>query len=191
MKHILPISLFLNENKDSSRTTELINTILDKIHKDGQSSLSNDERLYFQQYREGNIDKDLENWLLSTDDLSLDYNGKKVLYNEFEDDEDIMYNQGKLIKIISNSLNKKPFSTNADWSGYNVWNLKNNNNFVGTFLVIDVDDDKLLLLKRELDDEDNYIDEVLHEVKDSKELNKILMLAKQNRLDEFQIRNNM
>lgn len=191
MKHILPISLFLNENKDSSRTTELINTILDKIHKDGQSSLSNDERLYFQQYREGNIDKDLENWLLSTDDLSLDYNGKKVLYNEFEDDEDIMYNQGKLIKIISNSLNKKPFSTNADWSGYNVWNLKNNNNFVGTFLVIDVDDDKLLLLKRELDDEDNYIDKFVHEVKDSKELNKILMLAKQNRLDEFQIRNNM
>jgi hypothetical protein len=153
-----------------------INNILDKINKHGKQSLSFDEITYLKQYNNNNtINPDLEKWLFNNDDNTLDVNGNKLLFDEFNDDEDIFYNQNKLIIIITKNLNKKPFTNNADWGGGYVWNIKSKDNFIGTFLYLG--DDELIVLNRTLDN-DQYQDNIIKNITNSKELYSFLLSLK-------------
>ena len=91
---------------------------------------------------------------------------------EFEDGDDIFYNTSKLNRVISNHLDKNPFSNNADWGGGYVWNLKKDDDFTGTFLYLG--DDELVVIKRRLVD-DEYYDQELKSITNSRELYKFLL----------------
>ena len=152
-----------------------VNQILDKISKHGQRSLTQDERIYLNQYNNKNINKDLEKWIFSDDENTFDSNGDKLLFDEFTDDEDIFYNYEKFKRIITKHLNKKPFTNNADWGGGYVWNIESVNNFVGTFLYLG--DNELVVLKRTLIDEE-YNDEVIKNITNSRELYSFFLFLK-------------
>jgi len=156
-----------NEQQILKENVNNVDQILDKINKKGQRSLTFDERQYLKQYNNKNIDSNLEKWLFSNDENTFDINDKKLLFDEFEDDEDIFYNQNKLKRIISKHLNKLPFVNNADWGGDYVWNIKSDNNFIGTFLCLG--DDDLIVLERTLAG-DEYSDKVIKNITNSKEL---------------------
>jgi hypothetical protein len=155
----------------------LVDKILDKINKVGLPNLSLDERIYLNQYNENGIDSSLESWLNSEEDHTYDNDEKKLLYDEFEDDEDIFYNYEKLNRVITKVLNKKPFTNNADWGGASVWNVKSNDNFIGLFIYLG-DDDDLVLLKRNINDDEEYEDEALNTITTNKELNSVFLKIK-------------
>jgi hypothetical protein len=157
---------FVNENEEN------VNKILDKVSQDGKESLTPDEKTYLEQYSDNDIDSDLEEWLFSDDDNTFDSNGNKLSFDEFEDGDDIFYNTSKLKRVISNHLDKKPFTNNADWGGGYVWNLKKDDDFTGTFLYLG--DDELVVLKRRLVG-DEYNDEELKYITNSRELYKFLL----------------
>lgn len=166
------IKEFLNENEDN------INKILDKINRDGKQSLTPDERTYLEQYSDGNVNPALEEWLFSDNYNTFDADGNKLLFDEFDEDEDILANISKLKRIISNHLDKKPFSNNADWGGGYVWNLKKDDDFTGIFLYLG--DDELVVLKRRLVG-DEYNDEELKYITNSRELYKFLLSLSHNK----------
>lgn len=163
---------FVNENEDN------VNKILDKVNQDGKESLTPDEKTYLEQYSDGDINPDLEEWLFSDDDNTFDLNGNKLLFDEFDEDDDIFYNTYKLKRIISNHLDKKPFTNNADWGGGYVWNLKKDDDFTGTFLYLG--DDELVVIKRRLVD-DEYYDQELKSITNSRELYKFLLSLLRNK----------
>jgi hypothetical protein len=163
---------YLKKFKVYESNYNLIDSILDKINKDGIQSLTIDERTYLQQHSDNKIDKGLESWLFSSHDSTFDDNGKKLLYNEFEEDEDIFYNTDKLIRVISHHINKKPFTNNSDWGGNYVWGISGDN-FIGMFLYFG-DDGELLLLNRQLID-DQYQDDILKTIDNSNELYKVFL----------------
>lgn len=161
------LKILLKEN-----SSDLIDNILDKISRDGQRSLSFDERKYLEQYNKDTVDKDLENWLLSDDDTTFDVKGDKLLYDEFEDDEDLFYNNDKLIRVISKQLGDS-YTDNANWGGGLVWNVGNSkSNFIGTFLYLG--DDELVLLKRSQQG-DEYQDDVIKNITSTSDLNSVLI----------------
>ena len=163
----LTIDKYLNEQILLMENDENVDTILDKINKHGLQSLTGDERDYLDQYNNKNIDSGLENWLFSDDDETFDSYGNKLMYDEFAEDEDIFYNQNKLKRVITKSLNKAPFTNNADWGGGYVWNIDSNNKYTGTFLYYG--DDELVVIKRNLVD-DGYNDKLIKKITNSKEL---------------------
>jgi hypothetical protein len=152
---------FINENREN------VDQLLDKINKAGKQSLTYDERTYLKQFGEDNIDPGLEEWLFSDDDNTFDFDGNKLLFDEFDEDEDIFSNDYKLKRIISKHLDKDPFTNNADWGGGYVWRLKSNDDFVGTFLYLG--DNELVVIKRTLDG-DRYDDEEIKYIDDSRGL---------------------
>lgn len=160
----------------------LVNKILDKINQSGVSNLSFDERNYLKSYNENNINNDLKNWLNSDDDLTYDNDGNKLLYDNFEEDEDIFYNYEKLNRVISKTLNKKAFTNNADWGGANVWGIKTKDNFTGVFIYLR-DDDDLVLLKRKLNKDEDYEDEVISTITSTKELNSLFLKIKKSQIN--------
>jgi hypothetical protein len=163
--------------KESFNNNEvLINKILDKINKSGIHSLTYDERNYLNQFNNNNIDKNLEKWLLSDNDETFNYNNEKILYDLFEDDEDLFYNREKLIRVIIKHLNKKPFTNNADWGGAYVWSVDSEDDFLGKFIFLG--DDELLFLKRELNEDEEYEDEIIEYITSPKELYMVLMNLK-------------
>jgi hypothetical protein len=155
----------------------LVNKILDKINKLGLPNLSYDERNYLKSYNENDINNDLKTWLNSEDDLTYDNDGNKLLYDHFEDDEDIFYNHEKLNRVITKTLNKKSFTNNADWGGANVWGVKTKDRFTGLFIYLG-DDDDLVLLKRNLNEDEDYEDEVINTITNTKELNSVFLKTK-------------
>lgn len=163
---------FVNENEEN------VNKILDKVNQNGRESLTPDEKTYLEQYSDGDINPDLEEWLFSDDDNTFDANGNKLLFDEFEEDEDIFQNTSKLKRVISNHLDKKPFTNNADWGGGYVWNLKKDDDFTGTFLYLG--DDELVVIKRRLVD-DEYYDQELKSITNSRELYKFLLSLLRNK----------
>lgn len=163
---------FVNENEEN------VNKILDKVNQNGRESLTPDEKTYLKQYSDGDINPDLEEWLFSDDDNTFDANGNKLLFDEFEEDEDIFQNTSKLKRVISNHLDKKPFTNNADWGGGYVWNLKKDDDFTGTFLYLG--DDELVVIKRRLVD-DEYYDQELKSITNSRELYKFLLSLLRNK----------
>jgi len=167
MKHIkIAFTEYIKENINHS----LIDTILDKINRVGIINLSSDEKDFLHQYNNGEIDTKLSTWLSSDDEYSFDINGNKLLYNEFEQDEDILYNIEKLVRVISSALNKKPQSNNADWGGAIVWKVGNND-------YIYLSDDELITMRREIVG-DEYKDVVLNTMTNTDELYKELLRIK-------------
>ena len=174
------IRKYLNEQQFLNENQILIDKILDKISKKGKENLSYDEQEYLEQYNSNKIDKGLENWLLNDDDSTFSNNGEKLLYDEFEPDEDLFGNRDKLKRVITKALNKKPFTNNSDWGGGLVWSLKSNDNIEGLFLYLSQDNEELILLRRSLvgdeyEDKDVQIDTV-------KELYQLLVNFKKNKL---------
>lgn len=163
---------FVNENEEN------VNKILDKVNQNGRESLTPDEKTYLEQYSDGDINPDLEEWLFSDDNNTFDVNGNKLLFDEFDEDEDIFQNTSKLKRVISNHLDKKPFTNNADWGGGYVWNLKKDDDFTGTFLYLG--DDELVVIKRRLVD-DEYYDQELKSITNSRELYKFLLSLLRNK----------
>ena len=166
------IKNFLNENEEN------VNKILDKVNRDGRQSLTPDEKTYLEQYSDGKINPDLEEWLFSDDDDTFDLDDNKLLFDEFEDNDDIFYNTSKLMRVISKHLKKKPFTNDADWGGGYVWNLKTNDNFTGTFLYLG--DDELVVLKRMLVG-DEYNDEEIKKITNSGELYNFFLSLRSNK----------
>jgi hypothetical protein len=177
LREIIKTSIreYLNEQRILKENINNIDQILDKINKYGQENLTFDERIYLKQYNNNNINTDLEKWLFSDDENTFDSNGKKLLFDEFLDNEDIFYNEEKLKRVISKNLNKVPFTNNSDWGGAYVWGINSNNNFIGTFLYLD--DNELVVLKRTLID-DEYNDELIKNITNSKELYSFLLSLK-------------
>ena len=166
---------YLNKQQILKENINNVDTILDKITKNGQQSLTHDERTYLKQYNNNNINSDLEKWLFSEDDTTFDLDGNKLLFDEFDDDEDILYNHNKLKRIISKHLNKKPFTNNSDWGSGYVWDIKSDDNFIGTFLYLG--DDELVLLKRTLR-VDEYEDNIIKNITNSRELYRVFVSLK-------------
>lgn len=172
---------FLAENRLLKEDTQLVDTLLDKMNTGGRDSLSSDERTYLRQHSSTNINKNLENWLLSDDESTFNDKGDKLLYDEFEEGEDILYNEDKLIRVISKQLRKAPYSDNASWGGGKVWNIGNSNdNFVGTFLYLG--DDELVMLKRKLVDGDEYEDTDVKDIRTTRELYNVLLASLRNKI---------
>ena len=115
---------------------------------------------------------------VADDDNTFDSDGNKLSFDEFEDGDDIFYNTSKLKRVISNHLDKNPFSNNADWGGGYVWNLKKDDDFTGTFLYLG--DDELVVIKRRLVD-DEYYDQELKSITNSRELYKFLLSLLRNK----------
>jgi hypothetical protein len=67
----------------------------------GAGSLTPDEKTYLEQYSDGDINPDLEEWLFSDDDNTFDVNGNKLSFDEFEEDEDIFQNTSKLKELLA------------------------------------------------------------------------------------------
>jgi hypothetical protein len=175
------VKKILAENKLIKENSELVDTLLDKMNTGGRDSLSADERTYLRQYSSTNINKNLENWLLSTNTSTFNDRGDKLLYDEFEEGEDILYNEDKLVRVISKHLRKAPYSDNASWGGGKVWNIGNSNdNFVGTFLYLG--DDELVMLKRKVVDGDGYEDTDVKDIRTSKELYNVLLASIKNKI---------
>jgi hypothetical protein len=166
------IKEFLNENEDN------VNKILDKVYTDGRQSLTPDEKTYLEQYSDNNINPDLEEWLFSDDDNTFDFDGNKLFYDEFDEDDDIFYNKSKLKRVITKHLDKNPFTNDADWGGGYAWNLKTNDNFTGTFLYLG--DDELVVIKRTLVG-DKYNDEELKYITNSRELYNFFLSLRKNK----------
>lgn len=160
---------YLKGQKIIKENLQLIDTILDKINRVGKVNLSFDERTYLKQYNDGKVDPELEKWLLSQDENTFDDNGNKLLFDEFETDEDLFYNLEKLKRVLTKHLNKNPFTNNADWGGGYVWAVKGDDNFTGTFFYLNDEGDELTLLKRESVD-DTYQDEVFKHITNPTEL---------------------
>jgi hypothetical protein len=169
MRIIKTIKEFINSPVNEN--VALVNSILDKINKSGKSSLSHDELTYLDQFSTGKINRELEKWLMSKDDETYDYYGKKLLFDEFEEGEDLLYNTDKLIRIINRHLGKKPFSNNADWGGAKVWNLEGDSNYHGLFLVLG--DDELVIIKRDLIG-DEYSDDLVSTIETHMDLYKTI-----------------
>lgn len=163
---------FVNENEEN------VNKILDKVSQDGKESLTPDEKTYLKQYSDNNVNPELEEWLFSDDDNTFDLDGNKLLFDEFEEDDDIFYNTSKLKRVISNHIDKKPFTNDADWGGGYVWNLKKDDDFTGTFLYLG--DDELVVLKRRLVG-DEYNDEEIKYITNNRELYKFLLYLIRNK----------
>jgi hypothetical protein len=86
-----------------------------------------DERRYL----DDPTDEDLEKWIKSKSDYTFydedeehENYRKKLMYDEFEKDEDILYSKEKLYRIINKFLKVKPVTNNADWCGGYAWKLK-------------------------------------------------------------------
>jgi hypothetical protein len=152
----------------------LTNKILDKINKVGLINLSYDERIYLKQLDRNAINPELENWLNSDEWYTYDNNGNKLLFDEFEENEDIFNNYVKLKRVISKILNKKPFTNNADWGGADVWGLRTNDNFTGLFIYLG-EDDNLLLLKININKDEDYENDIKEIITDNNELNQLLI----------------
>lgn len=175
MKHLLKYSDYIKEN-----TTTLTNDLLDKINRDGINSLTQDERKYLDTQ-----DSDLGRWLMSDDDRTFDYDdtsygyGKKLKYDEFEFDEDVLWNREKLIRVINKMLPKTkshPKSHGADWYG-KVWFLKEVSPNIGIYLHLG--DDELEVIQRStIIDEDEVEDEILETITTGRELYKIFNMVK-------------
>jgi hypothetical protein len=155
----------------------LIDKVLDRINKVGINNLSFDEKRYLEQYNSNTIEPKLESWLITTEDLTFNENEDKLLFDEFENDEDIFYNYNKLKRVISKVLNKKSFSNNADWGGADVWGVNSDDGITGLFIYLG-DDNDLVLLKRSLNQEEDYEDEVLETITNNKDLNNIFLKIK-------------
>jgi len=168
------------EDFKESLSQDLIDQILDRISKSGKQSLSIDELSYLNQYKKGEFDKGLEKWLLDNSDETFGDNGEKLLYNEFEDGENLFWNRNKLIRVISNFLGKAPFSNNADWGGAHTWNIKGDDYFIGKFIYIG-DDDIIDVVERSLI-EDEYEDDILRTIRTPQELYKLFLDIKQNKI---------
>lgn len=169
----------LHNLKEVKKADSLVDKILDKINKVGIQDLSFDERNYLKQLNSIEDNNELESWLSNEDDHTFDERGNKLLFDEFENDENIFYNHEKLKRVISKLLNQNPFTNNADWGGALVWGVKTDDNFTGIFIYLG-DDDDLVLLKRNLNEVDDYEDEVLKTITTNKELNRVMLKIKKS-----------
>jgi hypothetical protein len=104
-----------------------------------------------EQNSNGEIDNELCNWLITDNENTFNFeNGKKLLYSDFEEGEDIFYNHKKLIRIISKHFgDPNIYNGSADWGGANVWSIKGDR-FYGTFIYFD--DNEVCLLDRTFDE---------------------------------------
>lgn len=165
----------LNENKSEN----LINKILDKIQAVGFVNISPDEKDYLQQYNNKDINSGLENWLLNDSDETFDLEtGKKLLYSEFEEDEDIYYNMEKLIRILTNFFKQEPVSNNADWGGGYAWYVKSREGSNDKLYIHYVDDSLALVSKSTEEDEEA---DVIEYIDTPKELYKVLLNIKKDK----------
>lgn len=170
------IKEFLNENKEN------VDLLLDKINMHGKQSLTFDERTYLKQFNDNNINPELEEWIFSDDESTFDLAEHKLLFDEFEEDDDIFYNKSKLKRVITKHLGKKPFTNNADWNGGYAWNLKTNENFTGTFLYLG--DDELIVIVREIDIDGSIIEndeEIIDDITNSRELYNFFLSLRKNK----------
>jgi len=161
LKHIIKDLIKENLKYNITENISLIDKILDKLNRDGEQNLSYDEKKYLKQYSEDNIDKELENWLLDSEN-------ENIQYDEFEYDEDVLQNKNKLKRIITKHLDKKPFSNNSDWGGGLVWGLKTINNLTGVFFYLG--DNELVVLKRTINEDEEYEDEIIEYITNGKQL---------------------
>jgi hypothetical protein len=167
MKHIKKCSEFLRE----STVTNLTNDLLDKINRNGLHSLTSDERRYL----ENPDNKDLEKWLLNDSEDTYfpsysEYEGK-IKYDEFEINEDVLFNREKLIRVINKLVSKNTTKSNiksysADWYG-RVWFLKQVSPNVGIYLHLG--DDELDIVQRTIID-DEVEDEILKVITTGRDL---------------------
>jgi hypothetical protein len=163
-----------NQFKLLLENKSLVDSILDKINRDGISSLTSDEKNYLKQLKNDEVDKGLEKWLLDDSDNTFDDEGNKLQYDEFDDDEYLFNNKGKLKRIITNFLGE-PFTNNSDWGGYFVWAI-GDNELEGLFLIINNDDETVELIDRKVIDD--YDDDILMSAINGRQFYKIIMKIK-------------
>jgi hypothetical protein len=161
--------LILRESKS------LEDKIYSKLKKQGKHSLTADEKEYLKQLTNKEVDSQLEKWLNDDDENTFDEDGNKLKFDEFDDDEDVLLNPKKTIRILNKHFGKS-FKNNADWGGAKVWSI-DDDNFVGRFIFYG--DDELLYLKREMND-DEYEDDILETINDGKDFNKLVLKLKKN-----------
>ena len=156
---------YINESS-YNKYTNYVDEIVDRINKNGRSSLTPEEKTFLAQYNSDSSDEKLYNWLID-DDRTVDNSGNKLMYDEFDFDENIYQNEDKLIRVINKLTSKKPFTNNADWNNGYVWNIDSTDNMNGYFLYLN--DDELVFLKRiTIDDETQ--DEIVYTASNGKEL---------------------
>lgn len=175
MRRIHDFNRYIKES--SSKYSDLVDTILDKINRDGMQSLSLDERLFLSQYDSDTVDINLYNWLTDTD-MSIDSDGNKLKYDEFDEDEDIFQNNDKLIRVINKFTHKKPFSNNADWGGGRVWAIDSEDNINGRFIYLG-DDELVYMLRKTVDGE--YEDTIISNIRTVKDLHKTFVDISKNK----------
>jgi hypothetical protein len=169
LKYIKHYIEFINEN-----VTTFTDELLDKISTHGIHSLTPDDRRYL----DDPTDEDLEKWIKSKSDYTFhdedeehENYRKKLMYDEFEKDEDILYSKEKLYRIINKFLKVKPVTNNADWGGGYAWKLESDGDKT---LYLYHGDGELLLLSRSTTNEEDVDDEIIRYITNSTELYDIL-----------------
>lgn len=132
---------------------KLLNIILDKINREGEDSLTFDERVFLKQHGEGSVNPELVDWLLDEDD-SYDNFGDKLQYYVFNRDELHPYqNIQRTVNIINYNMGfDGEEHSDPDWGDSYVWLLKGNESS-GIFLFYDVETPEIAIVKRTLDDD--------------------------------------
>lgn len=131
----------------------ILNIILDKINKEGEDSLTFDERIFLKQHGEGSVNPELVDWLLDEDD-SYDNFGDKLQYYVFNRDELNPYqNIERTVNIINYNMGfDGEEHSDSDWGDSYVWLLKGDESS-GIFLVYDVETPEIAIVKRTVDDD--------------------------------------
>lgn len=112
------------------------------------------------------------------------------LFEDFDDEENDkndITNHSEVLKTVAEKLGR-PFSTNADWGGANVWLLQGPDNFKGTFIY--QGDDEVVVLNRVFDEEnEENVDTVLKTFSSVDELEEFvdayLRAKKEKSIDAF------
>lgn len=161
---------------------EIIDKILDKINRYGTESLSSDEWSILQSHGSKANIEDLMDWVSDESDDTFDQDGEKLPFFYFNDDEVRPFdNEKRVINIISYNLNAKPIPTNqADWGDSVVWKIKKENDENGgIYLVYDLDESAVYLIKRISDYyEGVHNDTVMNRASNVKEYKNLINKAK-------------
>jgi hypothetical protein len=99
-----------------------------------------------------------------------DFRSNEYPYGDFESPYD--YNKDRIIQKFGQP---NQYTGSADWGGLDVWTV-NGDDYQGTFIVID-DNDNVLLITRKVGSNQQYEDSIIAKASDHHELTELLNQA--------------
>lgn len=135
--------MIINEYNDFKGSQQVLDFILDKINRVGKSKLTPDERTFLEQYNKGIYNKELGEWILE--------DHGELLFDEITyDEDDVFYDEKRLIRSIEKIIDKKLTYDYKD--GFAVGPYTKSDDY---YLVVDTESMVVALI--DIDDKENEI----------------------------------